>query len=166
MLKKLSCILCPKIFDTYEDLMHHLELDHVGLDAQLLEEATQARQRKEHLGDYIDINKKGSGVECTHCFEIFNSVELLNEHAKIEHNTQLSPDFLKDITQLTQNSLNCTPLCARCEKEFLGLITTRINNVIQHVCFNCYAQYFGENALNRITIGTPEEMVKKMRMAL
>lgn len=35
-----------------------------------------------------------------------------------------------------------------------------------NVCFNCYEDYFGANALARLTIGTNEDMIKKMRVPI
>jgi len=164
--KKLDCLFCPKLFDTFEDLMHHLELDHVGMDSELLKEATAARETKKQLGDYVNIEKEGVGIECPTCFELFNGIEKLNEHGKKEHDKELNPKFIEKLYEMIQNTSKEPPVCTMCNEKFLGLITTKINNVVQNVCFNCYEEYFGTNALTRITIGTPDSMIMKLRIPL
>ena len=166
MSKKLDCLFCPNLFDNFEDLMHHLELDHIGIDSKLLQEATFARETKKQLGNYLDISKKGSGLECPTCFEIFKDIDEISKHGRIEHNREFDPKFLEKIKELVDNTKNNPPVCTRCHRKFLGLITTKINKTVQNVCFNCYEKYFGTNALARITIGTPDEMILKMRNPL
>ena len=146
--------------------MHHLELDHIGMKSELLEEATAARQTKKQLGDYFDISRKGASLECPTCFEIFNNIDQLSEHGKIEHDLEINPKFLEKLRELIDITKNDSPICTRCNQKFLGLITTQINNNVQNVCFNCYEKYFGINALTRITIGTPDEVILKMRTPL
>ena len=60
-------------------------------------------------------------------------------------------------------SLMITPICEKCNRKFLGLVVTRMNNKVQNVCFNCYEDYYGSNALLRLTIGTPDKMVEKFK---
>ena len=146
--------------------MHHLELDHVGIESELLQEATAARETKKQLGNYLDISKKGAGLECPTCFEIFNGIDELSKHGRIEHDREFDPKFLEKIRELVEITDNNPPVCTRCHRKFLGLITTKINNTVQNVCFNCYEKYFGTNALVRITIGTPDNMILKMRTPL
>jgi len=55
------------------------------------------------------------------------------------------------------------PICERCNRKFVGVIFTKINEKVTNVCFNCYENYFGKNALRRLTIGTSDDMIKKMR---
>ena len=166
MSKKLSCLICPKLFDNFEDLLHHLELDHSGMNAKVLDEATAARNTKKQLGNYVDINKKGVGVECPHCFELFSSVDNLVKHSKKEHDKELDLEFLKKLKDLISNNPDAPPICNRCHNRYLGLITTKINKEVQNVCFNCYEKYFGTNALTKITIGTPNDIIKRMRTPL
>ncbi len=166
MPKKLPCLFCDNLFENFEDLMHHLELDHVGMDSKVLDEATTARETKKQLGNYVDINKNGVGVECPHCFEIFSGLDNLIKHAKKEHNKELDSQFLKKLKELIVNNPNAPPICNICNTRYLGLITTKINNEVQNICFNCYEKYFGTNALTKITIGTPDDIIKRMRIPL
>jgi hypothetical protein len=163
MPKQFECLFCPKHLDTFEDLLHHVELDHVGMDAKVLHEATSARETKKQLGNYLDIKKKGVGLECPVCFEMLNSIEKLVKHADDIHNKELDPKFIETLQKMIQENPDTPPICQRCNTHYFGLITTKINNLVQNVCFNCYEKYFGTNALNRITIGTPDSMIKKMR---
>lgn len=157
---------CPKLFDTFEDLLHHLELDHMGIEPEILTEATNARETKKQLGDYLNVTEKGVGVECPTCFDMFKGIDVLIEHARKVHNKDLDPKFKKLLDEMIKNNPDEPPLCKKCNKRYLGLITTKINNTVQNVCFNCYERYFGTNALTRITIGTPNEMIIKMRIPL
>jgi len=164
--KKIWCFFCPKLFENTEDLFHHMELDHIGMDSKLLQEATLARDTKKQLGDYINDKDNGAGLECSRCFEMFSSIDKLNEHGKREHNHQLDPKFIEQLQSMIKSTTNTPPICARCNLKFLGLITTKIDKIVQHVCFNCYEKYFGTNALTRITIGTPDEMIIKLKKPL
>jgi hypothetical protein len=166
MLKKLECLFCPKHFDNFEDLIHHLELDHVGMDPQLLQDATSARETKKQLGDYLDIKKKGVGIECPACFDMFDSIDNLVKHGEDIHNKELDPKFIETLQKMIQDNTETPPICQKCNQKYCGLITTRINNLVQNICFNCYEKYFGTNALNRLTIGTPDTMILKMRTPL
>lgn len=164
--KKLWCLFCPKLFDTIDDLMHHLELDHIGMDSNLLQKATAARETKKQLGDYVDIQKVGVGIECPECFEMFSGIDRIIEHGTNVHDKEFNPEFLEKLHELIQNTSNEPPICTKCNEKYLGLITTKINNVVQNICFNCYEEYFGTNALTRITIGTPDTLLIKMRIPL
>lgn len=166
MSKKLWCLFCPKLFDTTEDLMHHLELDHVGMDPKLLQDATAARDTKKQLGNYVDIKKKGVGIECPTCFETINGIEKLIDHGKKQHAKEFDPKFIEKLHEMIKSKYDEPPICTKCNEKFLGLITTKINNLVQNVCFNCYEEYFGTNALTRITIGTPNAMILKMRIPI
>ncbi len=146
--------------------MHHLELDHVGMDPKVLQDATSARETKKQLGDYLDIKKKGVGLECPICFEMIEGIDNLVKHGEDEHNKELDPKFIETLQKMIQNNPDIPPTCQKCNKQYCGLITTRINNNVQNICFNCYEKYFGTNALNRITIGTPDSMIIKMRTPL
>ena len=163
-MSKLLCLFCEKLYENAEDLLHHMELDHTGMNSQTLQEATAARETKKQLGDYLDIEKKGVGVECPICFEMFNGVENLITHGKKAHNKELDPQFTKKLSELIQNNPDSPPICNKCNIRYLGLITTKINDKVQNLCFNCYEKYFGTNALNKVTIGTPDEMILKMKI--
>ena len=81
--------------------MHHLELDHIGIESELLQEATLARETKKQLGNYLDISKKGAGLECPLCFEIFKDIDEISKHGKIEHNRVFDPKFLEKMERLS-----------------------------------------------------------------
>ena len=136
------------------------------MNAKVLDEATAARETKKQLGNYLDANKKGVGIECPQCFEMFSSVDNLLKHAKKEHDKELDPEFLKKLKDLISNNPNALPICNRCHTRYLGLITTKINKVVQNICFNCYEKYFGTNALTKVTISTPDDIIKRMRTPL
>lgn len=165
-LESIPCLFCDKQLENFEDLMHHTILNHKGMNKSLLENATAARETKKQLGDYIDINKKTVGMECPECFELFSSIDKLGEHAKIEHSRELLPEFLARIRKEIENSETIPPICERCKRAFIGVVFTKINNKVTNVCFNCYESYFGANALARLTIGTNEDMIKKLRTPL
>ena len=141
--------------------MNHIILNHKGMENSLLENATMARETKKHLGDYVDLNNKSVGIECPECFEIFSNIDKIGEHAKIEHARELKPEFLAKMRKKMDSIHH--PICERCKRKFVGVVFTKINSKVTNVCFNCYEKYFGENALARLTIGTPDDIVKKMR---
>lgn len=166
-LKIIPCLFCDKKLANFEDLMHHVILDHKGMEKTLLENATLARQTKKQLGDYVNEDQKGSSVECNFCFEMFPNLDLINEHSKKEHNTQLNPEFIDKMRNIIESVKGVDqPICWKCNKKFLGVVFSKIDGQIHNICFNCYADYYGENALTRLTIGTPDDMVKKMRTLL
>ncbi len=165
-LKNIPCMACEKSFKVFDDLVHHMKLEHKGICSELLEHGTEARETKKQLGNYIDVNKKGVGMECPECFEIFPDVEKINEHAKREHNRELDPRFIKIMKKTIKDTSESSPICQRCNQKFLGVIFTRIDNKIQNVCLNCYEEYFGKNALTRLTIGTNDDILQKMRIPI
>ena len=164
LLDVIPCLFCDKNLDNFDDLMLHIKLEHQGMDSEFLANATLARETKKQLGNYIDEAKKGASLECQFCFEMFSGLDKLNEHGKKEHSHELNPEFIdkmKDTIDKSQGEEQ--PICERCHQTFLGVIFTRINNKIQNVCFNCYEEYFGANALLRLTIGTNDDMIAKLR---
>lgn len=165
-IKPYSCIFCPNKYDELEDLLHHVKLEHVGMSSELLEESTKSRETKKQLGDYIENTAKGVGFECCHCFEIFSSLDKLEQHGRKSHNVQFNPDFYKKLEELKKLERSDPPQCQKCNKKFIGLVITRMNNKVQNICFNCYENYYGANALLRLTIGTPDEMIIKMKEPL
>ncbi len=165
-LKDLPCLMCEKSFKVFDDLIHHLELEHQSIHSDLLENGTLARETKKQLGNYVDLTKKGVGMECPDCFEIFPDVEKINEHTKKEHNRELDPKFIELMQKTIENTSESSPICQICNRKFLGVVFTRIDNKIQNVCLNCYEEYFGKNALTRLTIGTTEDIIQKMRIPL
>ena len=165
-LKDIQCMMCEKSFKVFDDLMHHVQLEHKGIHSDLLENGTQARETKKQLGNYIDVNKKGVGMECPECFEIFPTVEKINEHAKKEHQRELDPRFIAQMQETINKTSETSPICQRCSRKFLGVIFTRIDDKIQNVCLNCYEEYFGKNALTRLTIGTNEDVIQKLKIPL
>lgn len=165
-LKIIPCLFCEKELVNFEDLLHHIQLDHQGMQKSQLEFGTAARQTKKQLGDYLDPNKKELGTECPECFEIFSNIDKLNEHAKKEHDREIRPDFVVKMKKMTKNIEKNPPTCEMCTKKFVGVIFTKINCKVMNICFNCYENYFGANALARVTIGTNEDMIKVMRTPL
>ena len=128
---------------------------------------TAARETKKQLGDYISIDNKNVGTECPSCFEIFPNIEKLNEHAKKEHDRVIRPEFVAKMKKMIKNiDDEKPPICEMCGRKFIGVIFTKINNKVMNVCFNCYEDYFGANTLARATMGTPDDMIKKMREPL
>lgn len=161
----IPCLFCnEKEYANFEDLMHHIILDHKGIDKSQLQNATLARLTKKQLGDYLDIKKKEVGMECPECFEIFSNIDKLDVHAKTEHDREIRPEFLAKMRKKIENT--DAPVCEMCNRKFVGVVFTKINEKITNVCFNCYEDYFGANALRRLTIGTNEDMIKKMREPL
>lgn len=166
MTRLYDCVFCPNEYEEFEDLLHHLELEHVGISPKLLDESTKSRETKKQLGDYMDQDSKGMGYECCHCYELFSSLEKLSKHGQNVHQVEFNPLFIEKLKNMKKLDKEFPPICEKCNRAFLGLIITRMNNKIQKVCFNCYGDYYGANALLRLTIGTPDEMVKKLKKPL
>ena len=162
----LNCLFCDNSYENFDDLMHHMEVEHVGIASHLLEKATNARETKKQLGIYLEKNNNKAGFECPHCFEIFSSLDRLQEHGQKIHNLDFNPKFLKKLESLKNFDENTRPFCESCKRRFYGLVTTRIKDEIKNVCFNCYEDFFGDNALRRLTIGTPDEAIDRMRKPL
>lgn len=165
-LKVIPCLFCEKKLGNFEDLMHHIKLDHQGMANDLLQNGTIARQTKKQLGDYLDLDKKSVGLECPHCFELFSKLEKLDEHTKKEHDLEIRPEFIAKMREKIETPNEDPPICQRCNKAYPGVVFTKINKKVMNVCFNCYEDYFGANALARLTIGTNEDMIKKMRVPI
>jgi len=163
----IPCLFCDMKFANFDDIIHHILLNHKGINSEMLSNATLARETKKQLGDYIDINQKGSSVECNFCFEMFSSIQKLNEHGIKEHGHMINPEFIDKMRNTIDGAENKEqPICERCNRKFLGVIFTKIDNKVQNVCFNCYGDYFGKNALARLTIGTNDNMIAKLREPL
>lgn len=163
MKKSYTCLLCPNQYDVFEDLIHHMKLEHRGISSKLLEESTKSRETKKQLGDYLDKGDERIGFECCHCYEMFSSLEKLSEHGKTAHQVQFEPKFLEKLSEIKKLHNKNPPICEKCNRSFLGLVITKMNNKVQNVCFNCYENYYGKNTLLRLTIGTPDEMVEKLK---
>ena len=166
-LDKIPCMYCDMKLANFDDMLHHLLLNHKGITSEMLSHATLARETKKQLGDYVDVNQEGSSVECNFCFEMFPSLEKLNEHGKAEHGQMINPEFIDKMKDTIEGAADKEqPICERCHRKFLGVIFTKIDNKVQNVCFNCYEDYFGKNALARLTIGTNDDMIVKLREPL
>ncbi len=167
-LDSIPCMFCEKDFANFDDLMHHIHLEHQGIDSILLEKATRARDIKKQLGEDVDPNSEGVGFECTGCFEQFSAIEKLIAHSKKEHDRELKPEFIEKIKKVQNASDNgkVQPICQRCNKTFLGVVFTLIDDKVLNVCFNCYEDYFGANALARLTVGTNNDIIAKLRKPL
>jgi len=98
---------------------------------------------------------------------MFSSIEKLNEHGIKEHGQMVNPEFMDKMKSTIDGAQGKEqPICERCNRKFLGVIFTKIDNKVQNVCFNCYEDYFGKNALARLTIGTNDDMIAKLRKPL
>lgn len=161
-----QCLLCPKKFQNKDEVKHHLTLEHRGMSNELLSMGTAALQTKKQLGDYIKEDGTGAGYDCPDCFEMFSNVEKLDDHRKINHNLQLTDEAKQKLKEITDTSKNEAPKCDVCTKRFLGLIVCKMNGNPTGACMNCYANHYGPNALARLTIGTPDEIIKKMKTPL
>lgn len=166
MKKSHHCFLCTNKYDELEDLMHHVKLEHVGISPELLDESTKSRETKKQLGNYVNQSSSKTGFECCHCFEIFSSVDKLSEHGRDIHNVEFNPGFFEKLQELKKLNEQTPPICEKCNKQYLGLVVTRMDNKVKNVCFNCYEDHYGANALLRLTIGTPDDMIIKMKIPL
>lgn len=158
-----KCIDCSNTYEDFFDLKHHMEAEHVGISSELLEKATAARQTKKQIGEYDKWKKEGIGCECPLCFEIFADLVKLEEHGKLIHQKQFNPEFLNKLQKMKNLTPQTPPICEKCNRSFSGLVTTRMENKVQNICFDCYENHFGVNALRRLTIGTPDDVLDQMR---
>jgi len=154
------CPFCSKEYTLSEDLLHHLNLDHQGISSELLENGAQARKTKKNLPDYMGDTKKGTVFECCECFEMFSDADRLKSHRLKQHNMMLTPEAEKKVKELNAEN---PPQCNRCHRYFHAIITTKIENETQFVCLDCYEKYYGTNALEQLMIGTPDEILTKIR---
>lgn len=162
----MKCLFCPKNFDYFQELLHHMKLDHSHIPSKILENATLARETKKQLGEYIAEGAKGIAFDCPECFEIFTDYEKLNIHRKKLHHMQFTDEAKKKLDNLPIFDENNPPQCERCAHLFLGLVICVIDGETVSVCLTCYEKHYGVNALRQITIGTPENILKKMREPL
>ena len=121
---------------------------------------------KKQLGDYVKKDGTGACCDCPDCFEMFSDAEKLNDHRQITHNLQLTDEATQKLKEITDKSQDEAPKCDVCTKPFLGLIVCKMNGKPTGACMNCYENHYGPNALARLTIGTPDEMIKKMKTPL
>ncbi len=161
-----ECLLCPNKYNTPVDLWHHMQLEHKGIERKLLQEATHARETKKQLGEYVGPDAKGVNFECPECFELFSDLDKLNDHRKQAHKMQFTDAAEKKLKEFPHFDENNPPQCEKCNLFFCGLVVCSIEGKAWNVCFNCYANYYGENALRQLTIGTPDEMIVIMRKPL
>jgi len=167
-LDPLPCMFCEKDFANFDDLTHHIHLEHQGIDSTLLEKATIARDIKKQVGADVNPDSEGIGFECSRCFEQFSDIDKFLVHSKKEHDREVKPEFIEKMKKVRDTSDNgkVQPICQRCNKTFLAVIFTLIDNKVLNICFNCYEDYFGANALARLTVGTNDDTIKKMRTPL
>lgn len=158
-----TCGLCPKTFQNEDEVKHHLYLEHRGMSSAHLNRGAAALQTKKQLGDYLN---NGINLDCSECFEIFPTVDKLEEHRIKNHNKELTNEAKDKLKKLVELDGKEAPQCEICTKRFLGLVVCKIDGKAVGACINCYADHFGENALARLTIGTPDEMIKKMKSPL
>ena len=160
MKKSSDCSFCDKKYNVLEDLFTHIDLEHTPISPKTLEESTKARETKKKLDNFMDDSKKGLILECPECYEPFSSMDRLNKHRKTQHNMLLRPEAEKKMKDFTVEK---HPQCERCNLYYPSIITTKIERKMQFVCMDCYEKYWGTNALQRLTIGTPDETIDKIR---
>jgi len=122
-------------------------------------------RQKKQLGEYIGENAKegGTSLECPQCFEIFSVLDKLEEHRKASHKLQFTDGARKKLKELSTCDEENPPQCERCTRFFYGLVICKMDGDPKSVCLNCYENHFGVNALRRLTIGTPDDMLDTMR---
>jgi len=72
----------------------------------------------------------------------------------------LTPEAEEKVKELDAEK---PPQCDRCHLYFYSIITSKIENKMQFVCIDCYEKYYGTNALEQLMIGTPDDIVTKIR---
>lgn len=153
------CAYCEKSFAVKDELMYHVTLEHKGMSAETLQHATDSLVTKKQLGySGFDLIKKG--VECPDCYNWFPSPEILQSHRKKIHNTMMTPEAVLKMKEIEDIE---TPTCEKCNRKYLTLIICRMEGKPIGSCLNCYEKHYGQNALTKITIGTPDDMIAKMR---
>ncbi len=162
-IKKFRCLLCHKTFQNKDEVKHHLILEHRGMSQEHLNRGAAALQTKKQLGEYIKADGSGASYDCPECFEMFPDAEKLDDHRKINHNSQLTDEAKQKLKEITNTNQDEAPKCDLCTKRFLGLVVCKINGEAVGACMNCYENHYGPNALARLTIGTPDAMIKKMK---
>lgn len=162
--KDYNCKLCPKSFQNLEDTLHHIILEHRGITKEQLKRGVAAEQTKKQLGDSILNGEAGVNYDCPECFEFFPSIDKLEEHRIKNHNSQLTNPAKEKLKELFELSQSKDPQCEICKKRYLGLVVCKMESKSVGACMNCYENYYGPNALHQITIGTPNELLKKMRI--
>lgn len=164
--KLFRCLLCPKTFQNVDEVKHHLTLEHRGMSQKLLNCGAAALQTKKQLGDYVKADGTGSSFDCPDCFEMFPDTEKLDNHRKKIHNLQLTEEAKQKLKEITDTTKDDAPKCEICKNKFLGLIICKMDGKPVGACMNCYENHYGPNALARLTIGTPDEMIEKMKIPL
>lgn len=159
----MECLLCDKTYDYFEDLLHHMELEHRPISSKTLDIATKARETLKQIGNPLENSSKLSANVCPDCFEIFPTVELIDQHRKKDHDVCLTSDAKKKLIALNKQVEKSPPKCEICNLQYQGLIVCRMKGKTVQSCFNCYEEYYDKNALQRLTLGQPDEMIKQMR---
>ena len=160
MKKSYDCSFCDKKYNVPEDLFTHLNLEHTPISSKTLEDSTISRENKKGLGDYMDDSKKGLILECPECYEPFSKLDQLNKHRKTQHNMILRPEAEKKLENFTADK---HPQCERCHLYYTSIISTKIEQKMQFVCMDCYEKYWGPNMLQLLIIGTPNDVIDKIR---
>lgn len=160
-----DCPICPKKYHLLEELLHHLHLEHKGISPERLEESAKARETKKQLGEYIgkDAKYRGVSFDCPECYEMFSESDKLNEHRKTVHRMQFTEDAKKKLKELPEYDDDTPPQCEKCNKFFYGLVICKMDGKPMKVCFNCYEDHYGVNALRQLTIGTPDDILSTLR---
>lgn len=155
--------MCEKSFKEIAELAHHIHLEHSGIDSKKLKLATESRNANN--SEFESIGKKGEGTNfiCPDCFELFSSMDRLADHRKHIHKMQLTEDAQRKLKEMPKSGDKITPQCEKCKLYFVGLVICKIDNITLAACLSCYENHYGVNALRKLTIGTPDDTLDKMR---
>lgn len=164
--KIFACRLCPKTFQNVTEVKHHLTLEHRGMSQDQLKQGSDAVQTKKQLSDYINNEITGINLDCPECFEIFPTVDKLEKHRIKNHDMGLTIEAHNKLKKIIESDEKEGHQCEICKNIFLGLIVCMMDGESVVACMNCYESHYGPNALIRLTIGTPNEMIKKMKIPI
>ncbi len=165
MVKKYPCPVCEKSFDDVEEGLHHITSEHSGIPSDRLQRATDSLETKKQLGDAWWNSSKNT-FECPECYEPFPNSEKLNDHRKKVHDSQYTDAAALKVKEMEKFDEDNPPTCEKCNQKFLGLIVCKIDGVTLNACFNCYEEHYGPNMLQQLTLGTPNDIVEKIRKPL
>jgi len=158
--------MCEKSFKEIAELYHHIDFEHSGIDTATLEMATESRNANKSEFDGIGDEGRGTAFPCPECFELFSSLERIQEHRKYVHKMQLTKDAQKKLKEMPKAGDKIPPQCEKCKLYFMGLVICRMDNITLAACLSCYENHYGVNALRKLTIGTPDDTLDKMRKPL
>jgi len=162
MTEKLWCLLCPLLFNSSNELLHHMKMDHITAPHNLQEQALIEKLYKEISRYSVTDGSDKSAFECPYCFHVFEEIDHLVEHGEKKHRITILPEFIVELQRINSNP-DAEANCTNCRESFRGLIVTKIKGKSEILCITCYEQFWGKNAAHRILMGTPENVVADMR---